>query len=273
MYSGAGSVGGNINLVSKAAREGEFNTLQAGAGTDDYGRVTARQQHRTSATAPRCASTRWRTRTMRRAATSRRSSAGASRRRSPSAWARDTRVTLSYLHQTDDNIPQYGVPYFSAYGGPLPGVDPSNYFGYHNIDTQEIDVDMLTGVLEHDFSDSTALRSLARCQQVDQYQRRRSAAGHVVPGRRHQSVADRACDLPRVAPAGHSTSPAARAATCATPRNGIAISQTDLTSRFDTGAVEHALVAGVSFSHEDFDLDTGNVFRAMPTARRSRCRR
>lgn len=39
--SGAGSVGGNINLVSKTAREGDFNTFTVGAGSDRYGRVTA----------------------------------------------------------------------------------------------------------------------------------------------------------------------------------------------------------------------------------------
>ena len=95
------------------------------------------------------------------------SSAGASRRRSPSASA-PTRAHAQLLPPEDDNIPQYGVPYFSAFGGPLPGVDPSNYFGYHNVDTQDIDVDMLTGVFEHDFSDAMTLRSLARFQQVDQ---------------------------------------------------------------------------------------------------------
>ena len=114
------------------------------------------------------------------------SSAGASRRRSPSAWARDTRFTLSYFHQSDDNIPQYGVPYFSAFGGPLPGVDPSNYYGYHNIDTQEIDVDMLTGVFEHDFSDAHDAAQPGALPAGRPAQRRRCAAGHLVPGQRHQ---------------------------------------------------------------------------------------
>jgi catecholate siderophore receptor len=40
VYSGAGSVGGTINLVSKAAREGNFTNLSAAVGTDSYGRVT-----------------------------------------------------------------------------------------------------------------------------------------------------------------------------------------------------------------------------------------
>src|SRR3990170_4994432 len=41
VYAGAGSVGGNINLVSKMAREGDFHAFTMGAGTDHYGRATA----------------------------------------------------------------------------------------------------------------------------------------------------------------------------------------------------------------------------------------
>jgi catecholate siderophore receptor len=41
VYSGAGSVGGNINLVSKSAHAGDSNTFTVGAGTDGYSRVTA----------------------------------------------------------------------------------------------------------------------------------------------------------------------------------------------------------------------------------------
>jgi catecholate siderophore receptor len=40
VYSGAGSVGGTINLVSKTARQGDSNHLSASLGTDAYARVT-----------------------------------------------------------------------------------------------------------------------------------------------------------------------------------------------------------------------------------------
>src|SRR3546814_17699329 len=49
-----------------------------------------------------------------------------------------TKLTLQYLHQEDDNIPQYGVPY---YDGLIPGVHRSDYFGYRNVDRPEITVD------------------------------------------------------------------------------------------------------------------------------------
>src|SRR3546814_11841566 len=55
-----------------------------------------------------------------------------------------TRVTLSYLHQEDDNIPTYGVPYYVYEGGLLPGAPYSGYFGFGNMDRQQITVDQAT---------------------------------------------------------------------------------------------------------------------------------
>ncbi|MFC3550178.1 TonB-dependent receptor [Lysobacter cavernae] len=259
VYSGAGSVGGNINLVSKAAREGDFTVLQAGVGTDSYGRITVDSN------------------TDFDNGTAFRISAMAHQNDAPGRdyenferWGiapsvafglgSDTRFTLSYFHQSDDNIPQYGVPYFSTFGGPLPGVDPSNYYGYHNIDQQEIDVDMLTGVFEHDFSDRTTLRSLARFQQVDQLS--------IVDAPQGTWCLDSGINPATGAPCARGAVPGTGLITATGPhghsrdtRNAIAISQTDLTTRFNTGTVEHALVAGVSFSHETFNLDSGAVLR------------
>ena len=52
-----------------------------------------------------------------------------------------TSLTLAYVHQRDDNTPIYGVPYFlnQLNDGPLPEADDSDYFGYRNLDEQEID--------------------------------------------------------------------------------------------------------------------------------------
>src|SRR5690606_1389526 len=57
-----------------------------------------------------------------------------------------TRVTLSYVHQEDDNVPIYGVPYFQSLvnDGPLAEVDPSDYFGIVNLDEQQTTIDRLT---------------------------------------------------------------------------------------------------------------------------------
>ena len=96
-------------------------------------------------------------------------SAGASRRRSPSASAADTSLTLAYVHQRDDNTPIYGVPYYlnQLNDGPLPEADDSDYFGYRNLDEQETTVDRLTATVRHEFSDAISIRNLTRWQRVD----------------------------------------------------------------------------------------------------------
>ena len=255
VYSGAGSVGGNINLVSKRARSGDFTVLQGSAGTDSYGRIAIDTNHDLDN------------------GTAVRFNAMAHRNDVPGRdveeyerWGiapsiafgigTDTRFTLSYLHQSDDNTPQYGVPYYSAFGGPLPGANPENYYGYSNIDKQEIDVDMLTGVFEKDIGDASTLRSLARFQKVDQLsvvdapQGTWCLASGVNPANGQPCTAPDTF-TPSGGPRGHSRDTS----------NAIAISQTDFTTVFHTGAVEHALVTGVSFSHESFDLTSSNLFR------------
>ncbi|MCL1635220.1 TonB-dependent receptor [Luteimonas sp. SX5] len=265
VYSGSGSVGGNINLVSKQPHAGDATAFTAGAGTDSYGRITVDNN------------------TDFGNGTAFRINAMAHQNDVPGRdyekferWGiapslalglgSDTRFTLNYLHQEDDNTPQYGVPYYrNAFNdGPLPGVDSSNYYGYHNVDKQDITVDMLTGIFEHDFNDSLSLRSLARFQKVDQLtivdatqgtwclpSNTTPTGGACVSGTGDNAIAVPPGQYLPSGPRGHMRDTS----------NAIAISQTDLTARFATGTVEHAVVAGVSFSRETFELETLNVFR------------
>ena len=53
--------------------------------------------------------------------------------------------------------------------GPLPGVPTSAYYGYSNLDTQEIGLDAFTTIVDHGFSDGFSLRNLTRWQEVEQY--------------------------------------------------------------------------------------------------------
>ncbi len=265
VYSGAGSVAGNINLVTKTAQAGDFDVVTLGAGTDSYGRITYDGNHDfDNGTAFRI-----------NAMVHQNDVPGRDFEKferwgiAPSlafGLGSDTRLTLSYLHQEDDNTPQYGVPYYrNAFNdGPLPGVDTSNYYGYHNIDNQDIEVDMLTGVFEHDFSDDVSLRSLARFQKVDQVSLVDATQGTW-------------CLANNLTPTGTSCVVGSGGAAVTVPvgqylpsgprgymrdtSNAIAISQTDLTTYFSTGPVKHSLVTGVSFSRETFDLDTSNLFR------------
>jgi catecholate siderophore receptor len=127
-YSGAGSVGGTINLVNKVAREGDSSAFTVGAGTDSFGRVTADSNTDLGGGAA-----------LRLNAMVHRNDVPDRDVEEYKRWGvapslaiglgTDTRVSISYLHQQDENIPEYGLPYFAAYGGLLPGVDRESYFG------------------------------------------------------------------------------------------------------------------------------------------------
>src|SRR5690606_13036818 len=125
VHSGAGSVGGNINLVSKAARAGDFHAFTLGAGTDGYGRITADSNFDLDNGVA-----------LRLNAMGHIQDVPGRDEEFKHRWGfapsvafglgSDTRFTLSFLHQHDNNLPQYGVPYaLNPFNdGPLPGVDP-----------------------------------------------------------------------------------------------------------------------------------------------------
>ena len=253
-YSGAGSVGGNINLVSKTAHTGNANAFTLGVGSDGLTRLTADSNIELDD--------------------------GAALRLNAMVHQNDvpdrdvehyerwgfassfvmglgsaTRFSVNFLHQQDDNIPEYGLPYFASQGGLLPGVDRESYFGYSNMDRQEIEVTSLTGVLEHDFSDNVSLRSLARVQRVDQLVVVNPTQGSWCLDNGINPANGAACATPG------SYQPSGPRGTTRDTRNGLALLQSDLTTRFSTGAVEHALVAGVSLASETYSLDNGNVQR------------
>lgn len=269
--SGAGSVGGNINLVSKVAREGDASTFTIGTGSDKYGRITADSNFDFDNGVA-----------VRLNAMGHTQDVPGRDEEFKHRWGfapsiafglgSDTRFTLSYLHQHDNNLPQYGVPYaLSPFNdGPLPGVDPETYYGYRNTSRQEIDVDMLTGVLEMDFSDNVKLRSLGRLQQVEQYTNATAPQGSWCLHDGTNPFTGGVCSTLPVGPGvpANTIQPPGTWSPVSGPRgnvrdteNFIAHSQTDLTVFFNTGAIEHHLVTGIAFSKEDFELDGGNGFR------------
>jgi catecholate siderophore receptor len=257
--SGAGSVGGTINLVSKTAREGDFNTFTVGAGSDKYSRVTADSNFDFENGIA-----------VRLNAMGHTQDVPGRDEEFKHRWGfapsiafgldSDTRFTLSYLHQHDNNMPQYGVPFaLSPFNdGPLPGVDRETYFGYRNASRQESDVDMLTGVFETDFGDHVTLRSLGRLQRVEQYTNATALQGSWCLSNNTNPYTGQACVGQ---PAGTWNPNGGPRGLVRDTENFIAHSQTDLTASFSTGAVRHDVVVGVSFSKEDFELDTGTTFR------------
>lgn len=265
VYSGTGSVGGTINLVSKVARSGDFTHLSAGVGTDSYGRVTLDSNQMIGE------STAVRVNVM-----GHRNDVPGRDVEEMKRWGfapsitfglgSDTTFSLSYLHQRDDNTPQYGVPYFqiNGRGAPLPGGDASNYFGYRNVDTQEIEVDALTAVLSHTFSDNLSLRNFTRAQEVNQFlivdppQGIFCLPNNLTPIGASCTSGTGATQI--VVPPG-SYLPSGPRGNVRDTSNRMLVNQTDLTANFATGPVEHTLVTGFSLMHESFALDGSNEFR------------
>ncbi|MBI1404808.1 MAG: TonB-dependent siderophore receptor [Caulobacter sp.] len=256
VYAGSGGVGGNINLVSKTPVAGDRATLAAGLGTDGYSRLTLDANRRiTDDIAVRLNFMAHENDVPGRDVETYRRWGVA-----PSitlGLGGPTEATLAYLHQQDDNTPRYGVPYASNafLNGPLPGVDPSNYYGYRNIDSQTSTVDSLTLTLRHDFGGGLSLTNTSRWLRVEQSTVVDPPQGTWCLASGLDAQTGAACANPGVytlsGPRGNRRD----------TENTQLVSQTDLRWQFATGPLRHTLVAGAAFSSEDYSLVTGRVLR------------
>ncbi len=70
-----------------------------------------------------------------------------------------TRATLSWLHQEEENIPDYGVPFRN--GRPL-AVPLNTFYGIRGLDRETAVTDIVTLRLEHDVSADLTLRNTTR---------------------------------------------------------------------------------------------------------------
>jgi catecholate siderophore receptor len=256
VYGGSGSVGGNINLVSKTPTADPFTTVTGGVGTDDYFRGTIDSNQKITDTIGA------------------RLNIMGNMNDVPGRDVEDykrwgvapsvtfglntaTRFNISYLHQHDNNIPQYGVGYFrnNFNDGPLADTDPSDYFGYRNLDTQEIDLDTATAKLEHDFSQMLSVRNMTRWQEVSQLSVVNPPQGTWCLSTGINPSTGAVCAAP------NTYQPSGPRGNLRDSKNRILVNQTDLMLKFNTGSISHSMVAGAVFTHETYHLDTGNVLR------------
>src|ERR1044072_5542820 len=169
VFNGSGSVGGTINLVSKVPQPSNLTVLEAGVGTDDYYRATV--------------DSNWRLNDLVAVRVNgmfhRNDYPGRDVERfkrwgiAPSVTIgieSDTKATVSYVHQEDDNTPTYGVPFYitDTNSGPHQGVQRSYYFGIENLDRQKITTDRATLQVDHRFGDQLSFRNLTRWQRIHQ---------------------------------------------------------------------------------------------------------
>jgi catecholate siderophore receptor len=256
VYTGAGSVGGSINLVTKTPRGLAGTVLDVAGGGDSYARLTLDNESRIGD----LAALRLNLMTHRNDVPGRDVERFERWGIAPSVELgsdSSTRVTLAYLHQEDDNIPQYGVPYaLGAFNdGPLPGVPTAAYYGYSNLDTQEIGVDALTATVHHELASDLSLRNLTRWQQVDQFSFVDPPQGAWCVETGVNPWTGAPCAVPGT------YVPRGPRGTVRDTTNEILTNQTDFTIEFATGRVRHTLVTGVSLSNEKYHRDNGNALR------------
>lgn len=159
-----------------------------------------------------------------------------------------TRVYLDYLHVTQNNVPDGGIPTIGlpGYTSPdparpflsqAPKVDTRGFYGT-NDNFNHVKEDMFTAIVEHDFSPDVALHDTLRW------------------GRTHQdylltSFTATAANLLTPDPSDPSSWTLARSnPNFLDQTNRIVTNQTNLTANFNTGAVTHNLSAGIELSQE-----------------------
>jgi catecholate siderophore receptor len=273
VYSGAGSVGGTINMVSKRPTARNSTIVSGGVGTENYWRGTIDANRKiTDSIAVRL-----------NAMVHQNDAPGRDVEEfkrwgvAPSVtFGLDgpTQFTAMYVHQEDRNVPQYGVPFYN--GRPLPGVSPKRYFGYSNIDKADQDVDILTGIVDHDFGDGLSVRALLRYQDVDALTVVDAPQGVYCLANGQKAVAwsqtTTATNITGFSPC-LATDPAPGFYAPSGPRgrsrdadNELLHGQIDMTWKGELGGMAHTLVVGVAAFDEDYHLDTGEVLRTATGA-------
>lgn len=247
-YAGRGSTGGAINLVSKRPTLDPIYGGTIGVGTDNYKRATLdlnQPIEGLKGTALRL-NALWHDADVpgRDVVTDRRWGAAPS-----IAFGLDTptRLTLSYFRLDQDNIAGYGIPWvpqtntdpsLAAYINDAPPVDFGNFYGLKDRDFEKVITDIATAEIAHDFNPSMTLRNLLRYGQT-----------------RRDSV----ITAPRFGTAGTQV---ARNPQSRDQADTILANLTDLTLRFRTGGIDHAVATGIEYSHET----SVNDLRTGPTA-------
>jgi catecholate siderophore receptor len=146
-----------------------------------------------------------------------------------------TRLTLSYYHQTEDNIPDYGLPWLLSRPAP---VSRSNYYGFKDgANYLKTDADIGTIKLEHDVNENLKLRDQVR---YANYFRGAQITEPQIPA---------------------SVTPATPLDQIQVTRNQITTesletqfqNQFDTTGKFETFGIKHTMVGGIEYDHETSD--------------------
>jgi catecholate siderophore receptor len=235
---GRGSTGGAINQVSKAASLTPHDTLTAEVGTNDEYRALADLDQ------PFGPAAAFRLNAMgERSAVADRDDVRNRRWGVAPTLAfgigEPTTLTLAYLHQQEDNVPDVGIPFVNGRPAPVPR---NADFGLAS-DRTTADDDIVTARLKHDFAPNLSIADTLRYARY---------------------AFDYQFDAPNFG---------ANPPTASTPLSAVLVGrdapdssgvqtnlteQLDLTARFDTGSLRHVLVTGLELARQTNSLDRYN---------------
>ncbi len=224
---GRGSTGGALNQVSKTPTLRSFLNVEASGGTDDLGRGTLDVGAPIPALGPTAAF---------RLDAMAHTQGFADRDKvhnsrygvAPSlayGLGTDTRLIISFFHQSEDDIPDYGLPYLR--GQPAP-VARNNFYGFDS-DFLHTQADVGTVRVEHDFSSDITLSDQIR--DADYGRHWRDMEPQVVTTGLTATTPLSAIKVNRALQGGHS-------------QETFLQNQMDLTAKFSTGFIDHTLAAG-----------------------------
>jgi len=245
MLLGHGEGGGIVNQVSKAPALASFDDLALSGGTDGLGRLTIDDNDQLGSTAAfRINALAETTHTADRDVT-RSKRLGVA----PSiAFGLGTpnRLTLSFFGQTDDAIPDYGVPYIHDRPANVPR---ANFYGFADGDRLDDDIAIGTIAFDHDFSSTFTVHSQLR---IASYERAFGASNAVTPS--PQPLPGTPLADITVARTQHS-------------RNGnesFLQSQTYLTRQIGSGAFAQTVMFGYEATRET-SHETSNTVSGLPS--------
>ncbi|MCL6263495.1 TonB-dependent siderophore receptor [Craterilacuibacter sp. RT1T] len=144
-----------------------------------------------------------------------------------------TSLTLSYLHLTEHNNTDYGVPFDPNTLEPL-DVPYKRYYGLSGLDYEDTKTDLATAVLEHRFSDKSKVKNQLRYARYE------------------RDAAPTAPRLSGVKP-GMPVTDSSVMARSLKQRNGVDetwSNQTDFTTDLEFGGLRHQLLAGLELTRE-----------------------
>ena len=243
---GRGSTGGYINTVSKMAGLQDFVTTTASIGTNNLYRGTVDVNEKLSEHTALRLNGMYNSNDVagRDNVFQGRYGIGASL---ATGLGTDTRFTLNYMRQEENNMPDFGLPWvpngsysgsgasLGAYINQIAPVSYNTFYGLRNYDFQKIQTDMVTAIFEHDFSKTLRFRNTTRW-----------ARNHYDA----QTAAPRFIDTNPALPGNQYTSELVIENQRRRQTNSILSNQSLLNIDFDTGKLKHAMLVGLEISWE-----------------------